>query len=209
MTMPTSPAAFTDLDFERLGDLLAAPNLPEATMNLEMLDGYLTAVACMHPQPTPAQYLPLIFEVKQLDSVVWENDAQQLALLELIARRVQVLAHELSVPLAKAEIGQLAQPFLFETDELPEDSFDAEGNREGEWLGRDWADGFAQAVEQWTSVWEPVWENEDHGMLLVPIMMLASGRDYGAQDFVFDPEALIGDAVLSVHALWHYFHRLG
>jgi uncharacterized protein len=198
--------AFTDLDFERLGDLLAAPNLPESTMNLEMLDGYLTALACMQPVPPPEDYLPIIFEVTGAQDVAWADRAQQTAVLDLIARRLAELSKELGVPLAQAEAGALAQPFLFETDEFPEDTFDAEGNREGEWLGRDWADGFAQAVEAWAETWQPVWENEDHGMLLVPIMMLATGRDYGATDFVFDPDQLVGDAVLSAHALWHYFH---
>jgi uncharacterized protein len=198
--------AFTDLDFERLGDLLAAPNLPESTMNLEMLDGYLTALACMQPVPPPEDYLPIIFEVTGAQDVAWADRAQQTAVLDLIARRLAELSKELGVPLAQAEAGALAQPFLFETDEFPEDTFDAEGNREGEWLGRDWADGFAQAVEAWAETWQPVWENEDHGMLLVPIMMLATGRDYGATDFLFDPDQLVGDAVLSAHALWHYFH---
>jgi uncharacterized protein len=198
--------AFTDLDFERLGDLLAAPNLPESTMNLEMLDGYLTALACMQPVPPPEDYLPIIFEVTGAQDVAWADRAQQAAVLDLIARRLAELSKELGVPLAQAEAGALAQPFLFETDEFPEDTFDAEGNREGEWLGRDWADGFAQAVEAWAETWQPVWENEDHGMLLVPIMMLATGRDYGATDFLFDPDQLVGDAVLSAHALWHYFH---
>lgn len=199
--------AFTDLDFERLGDLLAAPNLPESTMNLEMLDGFLTALACMHPTPPRDAYLLPVFDVKDLQDVAWVDQAQQDAVLELLTRRLSGLSNELGVPLAQAEAGALAQPFLFETDEFPEDSFDAEGNREGEWLGRDWADGFAQAVEAWDEVWQPVWENEDHGMLLVPIMMLATGRDYGAKDFVFNPDELVGDAVLSAHALWHYFHQ--
>ncbi|MGL4575334.1 MAG: UPF0149 family protein [Burkholderiaceae bacterium] len=199
--------AFTDLDFERLGDLLAAPNLPESTMNLEMLDGYLAALACMQPPPAPKEYLPLVFDVAGTPDIAWEDDAQQNAVLSLIAQRLAGLSQELSVPLAKAEAGALAQPFLFETDEFPEETYDAEGNREGEWLGRDWADGFAQAVEAWADVWQPLWEDEDHGMLLVPIMMLATGRDYGAKDFVFNPDELVGDAVLSVHALWHYFHQ--
>jgi uncharacterized protein len=198
---------FTDLDFERLGDLLAAPNLPESTMNLEMLDGFLAALACMRPVPAREAYLPIVFDVKNLQDVAWADDAQQAAVLGLIERRLTELGSAFSVPLAQAEAGHLAQPFLFETDEFPEDSFDAEGNREGEWLGRDWADGFAQAVEAWDEAWQPVWENEDHGMLLVPIMMLATGRDYGAQDFVFNPDELMGDAVLSAHALWHYFHK--
>jgi uncharacterized protein len=199
--------AFTDLDFERLGDLLAAPNMPEGTMNLEMLDGFLAALACMQPLPQQADYLPIVFEVNDAQDVVWADTAQEDAVLGLIQRRLSSLSAEFGAPLAQAEAGNLAQPFLFETGELPEDTFDAEGNREGEWLGRDWADGFAQAVQAWDDLWAPVWENEDHGMLLVPIMMLATGRDYGAKDFVFDPDELVGDAVLSAHVLWHYFHR--
>jgi uncharacterized protein len=203
--MPDLNTPLDDEDFELLAELLAAPNLPDDVMNVEMLDGFLAALVSGPRKVAPGDYMALVFGTSQ--DIEWDGPQQEQRLMRLIDRRINEIHSMLSLPLTKVEEGALLQPFLFETDEAPQDELDREGNRAGLWLGRDWADGFAQAVEHWKQDWQVLWDDEDFGPALVPIMLLATGKDFGEESLAqFDPDVLIGDALLATHEIWHFFH---
>jgi uncharacterized protein len=150
MDESTLHAPLTSEELDKLADFL--DSIPDNAMTLEMLDGFFVALIC-GPEPVPpSEYLPVIWG----ETFEFGADAQVEGMLPLIMRHWHVVAHTLS----HARAGQdLYEPVLFEDDD-------------GNATAHDWADGFMLGVDMRRDSWDRLFNDEERGGLLVPILML-------------------------------------
>jgi uncharacterized protein len=158
------------LDDQELADLdqLLSGLKSDAAMNVEALDGYLTALL-LSPQPLAElpgdAWLPLIWGGDEADTV-FASGKQRKKLQLLVLRHLRAL---------DAQIGSAAWQPLF--------SVAGDGNQE--WVdAEDWCTGFMIGVDLAGDAWASRFESGEEAALLAPIALL--GGDESQQD----PQAL-------------------
>jgi uncharacterized protein len=185
----------SDAELDELDALLQA--LPaEAAMNVEGMDGYLTALI-VGP--------PLLARLKSADWLpgVWGGDGDGAAPFASQKQRkraaMQVLRHLHAIDRQLRTDADAWQP-VFSIAETPERDFvDAE----------DWCAGFLQAVALDLEAWAPLFDDPKLGSALVAIALLGgddSPLGEADSDRLADPEQrdalsrAVVDAVLQLHA---------
>ena len=160
-------ASLTDAEFDRLGAFLEACG-PDA-MNLEMLDGFFTALVCGPDLMLPSEFLPEILGQRAFESI---PEAE--VLFDLLWRHWASIALELLHICGPDEV---YAPFLHEDEQ-------------GRLLGNDWARGFIRVVEMNPTAWQELlpWPGKDDSTaLLLPMLWLAHEH---APDSAHRPPAL-------------------
>lgn len=152
--MPQWPASdpvdlpLSDAELDRLSDLLERYAVPHGGMSLEMLDGFLSALA-VGPEPVPPS---------EYEADVWGHEAPalppgddgrdaQLLVMRLagsVARRVRIPPEDLQ---------SVHMPVLAHPDHEPDD-----GDTVFE-LGKEWAIGFIEGVAFRESAWD-AWRSD-------------------------------------------------
>jgi uncharacterized protein len=141
----------SDLEFDRLGDSLSRFS-GNHSMNLERLDGFLAALVCGPDDVPRTEYLSKMLAD---DTIKEDASASQLReCLALITRHQDFIYHTL-------ESGNVFTPLLIE-------------NEDGTYPANDWAIGFFEGVELRRNKWAALFDDEEHGGLLVPILALAN-----------------------------------
>jgi uncharacterized protein len=150
---PTPPV--TDDELARLGQLLEKAG-PTA-MNLEKMDGYLSALVCTPELVMPSDYLSQVFgEGKQFDD---EGEVREV--IGLIFRHWNDILTELQAGLIDPK--ELRYPVL--------------SDDESETAGYDWACGFMEGVRQYHVSYSEIMNDEKHGGAILPMMMFSHERD--------------------------------
>ena len=187
--------ALSDAELDALDALLQG--LPaESAMNVEGLDGYLTALL-VGP--------PLLARLKTADwlPVVWGGDGEGAAPFTSQKQRKRaatlVLRHLHSIDQQLRSDAEAWEP-VFSIAETPEREFvDAE----------DWCVGFLQAVALDFEAWAPLFDDAQVGPALVPIALLGGDESQLSEADaarLADPEQrdalsrAVVDAVLQLHA---------
>jgi uncharacterized protein len=155
---PTTVTAtpLTDAEFENLANVLKRFG-GRQSMNIEQLDGFLAAIVCCPSEVPKTEYLPEVWGDEMVNE---DNFAAQLILqnfLSLVERHKCFIQHTL-------QSGDVFTPLLL-TD------------RNGGFLGNDWAAGFTRAMNLRKSEWLSLLNDDDHGGYLVPILALAHEHD--------------------------------
>jgi uncharacterized protein len=186
-----TPEPLTDVDFESLANVLQRFG-GKAAMNLEQLDGFLAAVIC-HPSDIPgSEYLPEIWgdEMINEDAFVAQPILQDF--LALVASHRDVIRHILLS-------GDVYTPVLLASED-------------GIFRGNDWAHGFVQGMNVRRDDWVMLFDDEDHGGSLVPILALAHENDpdpemrpYKEPISAERREKLIVGAAAGVMNIYRYF----
>jgi uncharacterized protein len=160
-----APAHLDDNEIERLGELLDLHAVANGGMNMEALDGFLSALA-VGPETIPvAEWQPLVWgEQPAAFAGTAESDEAQRLLLGhwngCVAR----------VKWQGEELPEALSPLLW----LPEDP-DAPQPDELD-VGSDWADGFFTAVELRPDAWQGWLDSQDWiDEILEYLERLASG----------------------------------
>ena len=180
------PAARLDeAAIERLSDLLDRRAVPFKGLNLEALDGFLTALA-VSPSPVPVEeWEPVVWGGR---SPSWDDDAEEAGVRRLLMghwamaqARVRHGAEDLPDDLA---------PLMW----LPEDPGEGEALDEDETaldVGADWAHGFFTAVMLREAEWDR-WldENDWIDELFDALDRLASGEALDPGDPTAAPMAV-------------------
>ena len=144
-----SPLADAELD--RLETLL--DTFPEA-VDLEMLDGFLTALICSPEPVTISQYMPYVLGCE--DSEIDQDLAQVQELYALIGRHWNVITGLLT------EEGACEPLFIEYEDGLH---------------GNSWALGFMHGMALGGEAWTELLDDDDQGDMLMPILVLAHEAD--------------------------------
>jgi uncharacterized protein len=165
---------------ERFGDKRA--------MNLEQLDGFLTALIRGPNLVTPSEYLPQVLG----DRWVFEDTSAAQEILSLLMRHWNAIADTLNS-------GEIYLPLLLEDEN-------------GIAHGNDWANGFLRGMEFGKEDWAVLLDDEDQGGSLVAIFALAnehnpdpSMRPYKEQVGAELREKLIAGAAAGLVSIYHYF----
>jgi uncharacterized protein len=179
----------SDAELEELDALLISDAAGEDSMDVAMLDGFLTALA-IGPHDVPAdEWLPLVWG----KPVRWPSPAVAERMTALVLRHAEHLAAHLR-----------SEPDLFEPMFL-------EREIEGETLPilDEWCMGFMKGIELDAAAWQFFLETEEGAELLRPLRLY--GTQAGWDELAADPElealhpehaAAIGAHVIAILHWW-------
>jgi uncharacterized protein len=179
----------SDADYARVAIILERS---KHAMNLEMLDGFFTALICGPDLVGPSEYLREIWGGKLGGEEGWRDEQELQEFLDLIMRHWNHVAGTLFS-------GEPFLPFLLED----------EG---GVAHANDWALGFARGMKLRREEWAELLDDEKHAGHLVPILALAHEHDpdpamrpYKEPMNLERRERLIVGVAVSVPAIYRYF----
>jgi uncharacterized protein len=142
-------------ELNRFGDLLEMTS--PLSMNVEMLDGFFSALICSPNFIPPNQYFTEVFG----EDYSFESEEYAKETFDLMMRHWNIIASELQKSLTEEH---LYFPVLFEHDD-------------GIVYGNDWATGFMLGVELNPEGWDDLFHDENDGGAIIPIMMLFHEND--------------------------------
>jgi uncharacterized protein len=193
------PQALTESELDELDDFLLSAAVPESCMDLEQLDGFLTAIACS-PEDIPVrEYAPLIWhdcappDLRTQDPPPPPDVPERI--LELIARHLLAIR-------AQLESGWPYEPVLFE---YADESGPGEAPRI---LANDWAIGFVRALELRRHAWQPVIEDDEAGLGVALVIGIAYEHDRNIVDEPITPQQraamleALPESILRIYDYW-------
>ncbi|MCF7903338.1 MAG: UPF0149 family protein, partial [Candidatus Marinimicrobia bacterium] len=172
----------SEKELNELDDFLLSDAVPENTMNISMLDGFLTALAIGPNTVMPSKWMP---EIWGGDEMIWDSMEQLQHILTLIHR----LQNTIISGFEQKSID--FQPIFFESkDSLIYD---------------DWCVGFMQAFLLSRDEWEPIKELES----FFPILLYGTQEGWKFLEKKplsdvphADWEGLIHRSVIEIHDFW-------
>jgi uncharacterized protein len=166
----------SDEELDALDAMLTA--LPgEAAMNIEGMDGYLSALVAGPGLKTlrTAEWMPAIWGGDGEDNAPFDSGRQRKKAVVLVLRHLHHIATQLR--------------------DHPDDwepIFSVADTEDGEWVdAEDWCIGFLSAVALQPQAWEPLFDDEELGAALVPIALLGGDENELApedRERLADPE---------------------
>jgi uncharacterized protein len=187
------PEPLSDSEFDSLSACLSRFGGKRA-MNLEQLDGFLTALICGPDEVPRTEFLPMILSEDALTKNALTTEPSLREGVSLIARHRDFISHTL-------ESGNVFTPLLLE-------------NKNGVSHANDWAIGFLDGVELRKRQWSALFNDDEHGGSLVPILALAhehssdpAMRPYTEPVTAELRENLIVGAAAGVMNIYRYFER--
>jgi len=155
----------TDAEIDELEAFLTSSAVPEDCMNLEMLDGYLTATISSPQMLMPSQWLPKVWgdDETHSSSAVFASAEQAQRILELILRHwssINETLHEMPTrfhPLLYYPPDEAAGP------DTPHEAFD-------------WCQGYMMGVQLTEGDWAPLYNSQEASDWIFPIEALAFGH---------------------------------
>ncbi len=199
MNRPAPTRPLSDTEIEQLDEFLLRSEA-EDSMTLDMLDGYLHALAVGPAKPPPRHWLPPIWSE---DAVAMEPPARDAAearrMVELVTRLYGSIVAGL-----EDEQGATISPLW--------SSFEDRGvEREDAQI---WAAGFLAGVDLCLQEWQPLLDTEEGRAWMRPLRLLGEEdlepREQALSATAAAREQLtraIPDAVLSMHAYWRASRR--
>ncbi|GGP24285.1 UPF0149 family protein [Silvimonas amylolytica] len=157
-----------DQEFDRLDTFLMCPRTPEATMDLEMLDGFLVALN-IGPEEVPEdEWLPAVFDgqVPEFSDKIEADD-----IMDLIRRHATTVREAFSAK-SRARPGEQALYYpLILNDEGMDEKWQ-------ETIGQYWASGFHAGVAVREEAWQGAMdESDDFYNTIARILTLELGHD--------------------------------
>ncbi|MBI1686910.1 UPF0149 family protein [Caulobacter hibisci] len=179
----------TDLtpDLEILDAFLMSEGVPDSTLTLSELDGFLTGVAVGPELVMPAEWLPLVWGGAE-PPFADELEAQKV--LGAIMNRYNTILRGLGA--------RVLDPIFLETET-------------GEIIASDWAEGFVMAVSLRYAAWDRLLSSETDGHLLTPLLALCADEDGErlvelpaeiVEELFANADQFVPETVLRIHAFW-------
>ncbi|BDI03405.1 hypothetical protein CATMQ487_03750 [Sphaerotilus microaerophilus] len=176
----------TDVELDQLDALLARlPSAPgsDGAMDIEGLDGYLTALLLSPRLPAADDWLPRVWGGTADSEPPFVSGKQTKRVVQLVLRHMASIHRQL-----QADVDQL-QPFFAIAERQDggaaavdgADGEDGEADDDGFWVDAgNWCTGFLLATELQPAAWAPLFEEPEAAELLQPIVLL--GADPSALD---------------------------
>ena len=153
--MARADQSLSDAEYARIAIMLERSR-DKGAMNLEMLDGFFAALICSPDLVPPSEYLREIWGGDRISEFQDEHEMQEF--FDLIMRHWNSLARTFNS-------SEPFMPFLLEDDA-------------GVAHANDWALGFVRGMKLRQEDWAELFDDGDHGGLLVPILALAHEHDF-------------------------------
>ena len=168
MTSVTDPRALdeplSDAELDELEVFLASDAVPQDCMDLEMLDGYLTAVVSGPEAIQPSEWLPQVWSEgsKSAAPVFVDNDQ---------AQRIMglVLRHFVGIQRTLSDSPTRFRPLLY----VPDDKVQRGDRTPAEATA--WCEGYMAGVKLRDDEWQPLYDAQDARDWIFPIEALAFG----------------------------------
>jgi uncharacterized protein len=153
----------SDADYDELEAFLGSNVVPQDCMDLEMLDGFLTAIVSGPDLIQPSEWLPVLWSDSQRSvTPVFQNNEQAERILSLVLRLQQSIRRTL------AESPTRFKPLLYHAET------DAKDERSPPEASA-WCEGFMTGVLLREQEWEPLYAEESSRDWMLPIEALAYG----------------------------------
>lgn len=171
----------SDADYDELEVFLGSNAVPQDCMDLEMLDGFLSAVVSGPELIQPSEWLPVMWSDSQRSvTPVFQDSEQAERILSLVLRLQQSIRRTL------AESPTRFRPLLYH----PEPSAKEES---GPPEASAWCEGYMTGVLLREDEWEPLYSEDASRDWMLPIEALAYGdHDPEYLDWVDSEEKRLG-----------------
>lgn len=178
------------IDLDVLDEYLMSDHAPDDCMGLSDLDGFLTGIVVGPELILPSEWLPVIWGGEQPKFET--EDEMRMVLGTIMGRYNQIVTY-----------------FNANAEEF--DPIFWEGPK-GEVIASDWAGGFLDAVALRADAWKSLLEDDDVGMLMVPLLVLNGDLelDYNEHDedeFLAEAPDIIRMCVAGIQEFWKRHHR--
>ncbi len=184
---------------EELARFLLSPATADATMMLDSLDGYLTAIVIGPTSIKTSEWLPHVWGPGAKDEPAFETYAQAERILELILQQRNNIINNL-----QQHPDQLAPVF---------DTVVYEGDAREYLDGEMWAQGFMKGLKLREADWQPLLTDPAGIELLRPIYLLGAEQVSDAEETQVataeQREALTKLIPASIAAIYRYWLPLG
>ncbi|MBN8929666.1 MAG: hypothetical protein BGO51_17080 [Rhodospirillales bacterium 69-11] len=146
-------------EMEALDNYLLSDRSPPESMDLSQLDGFLAGVIASPEPILPNEWLPVVWDGEE---PTFDSEAEGKLVVGAILGRYNAIASALS------DDPEGYMPLFWEA-------------ADGSPVVDDWAVGFMRAVSLRAEAWDPVLQDEDSAVLLIPIGIIA-GQAIGEED---------------------------
>lgn len=144
-------------ELNELDNFLSRDEMPEASMDPAMLDGFLTAIVVGPTVLLPSQWMPVVFGETAEQRVPWTGIAEMERINALIFRHMSAIIETLD------QCPDAYQPLVYESDdEEPVPVID------------EWCSGFVMGMELDKEAWQPLLDSSEDDALLLPILLYGS-----------------------------------
>ncbi len=183
----------TDEELDELDAFLMSDDTPDESMDVSMLDGFLTALVIGPNTLMPSQWLPVVWGESKDETMVWQSAEQAQRIMELLMRHMNSL-----VAIFQAE-PESYEPLIY-TNTHEGGSVD---------VIEEWCMGFMRAVELDAEGWKALLDDETAHAFLFPMMLY--GTETGWKELESNPELAdrhenfvdsLADCVLAIHDFW-------
>jgi uncharacterized protein len=189
----------TDSELDELEAFLASDAVPQDCMDLEMLDGYLTAIVSGPESIQPSEWLPQVWsEGGRSASPAFASNDQAQRVMSLVLR------HMVGIQRTLAESPTRFRPLLYMPDE------NARKSERTPPEATAWCEGYMAGVKLRDDEWQPLYDAPDARDWIFPVEALAFGdRDDDFTEWVDTEdkrEGLIDElpvASVLIYRFWH------
>jgi uncharacterized protein len=181
--MHPAPQPLTNIELDTLDEFLAMPALEETSMDVGVLDGYLTALLLSPRLVKPSMWLARIWDMENARRKPrYADDAQSSQILSLITRHYHHLADEITKPTPA-----LLPVFL----------------RGAQWGVSEWCAGFLLGTSFDRDTWAALMEEQPEWF--VPLQVLGMGDDEDIEEEFPDLDAALDAVMVAVQAIDMHF----
>jgi uncharacterized protein len=192
MSHPQLNHPLNDAEYDLLDSMLCRFQSEHAMKNLEEIDGFFAALICSPDTAKPSEYLPEIWGGEMVEDEAFTNRQELQDFLNLLFRHWNSIVHVL-------RDGDVFVPLLLE-------------DQDGIAHANDWARGFMRGTFLHHESWRELFDDEEYGGPLIPILILAHEHDpdpemrpYKDTIDVERRENLILGIAAGVIAIYRYF----
>ncbi len=178
-------------ELTELQEFLLSDTTPKKCMDIESLDGFLTAIVSGPEVVMPSEWLPVVWGDKE--GPVFETEAQANKIINYMMRHM----NEISAVLMKRP--QEYEPLIYEWESKDDFHLKALG----------WSNGYLNGVDLRKHQWQPLLGDDDYAEMFMPILTLISKvDDPDCGELVNTSEKrqrfidMIPEAVVNIHHFW-------
>ncbi len=188
----------TDAELDEMETFLGSDAVPQDCMDLEMLDGYLTAIVSGPEAIQPSEWLPQVWsEGGRSASPAFTGSEQAQRIMGLMMR------HMVGIQRTLTEAPTRFRPLLYMSDEKAKKAERTPPEATA------WCEGYMAGVKLRDDQWQPLYDAQDARDWIFPIEALAFGdRDDDFTEWVDSEEkreGLIDElpvATVLIHRFW-------
>lgn len=185
----------SEAELDELDQFLTAETMPKESMDIAMLDGFLTALIVGPNTPIPKQWLPEVWGENEASPMQFENETQAERMLSLVMRMFNDRILSLQGDIDEFE------PLIFEHE------VDGELTP----IIDEWCMGFVRGMHLDPEGWKPLLAADDEASASLLTPMLLYGTEEGWEELDHNPAlkdrhldlaASIGPCVLGIRDYW-------